>query len=216
MNVVDRLRSRSGLLLSDEKTKTLRRRGLRCSGTKDIVNSNGSVPLHDRLRSRSALLVSNGKAKTRSTMNDYVDAEHIREMILDGTVQMLPATVSMQAEEFLKRRFPLHTKTSTWIIDWDVTPFLSLQWSDATDDEAVAWAAKTSASCSTFGLLLFNSDQPCLLGEFSFMIRHFDELVWAAAGNRLLFGVERGDDERVVFDKGVIEFNGKGELRGSL
>ena len=48
------------------------------------------------------------------------------------------------------------------------------------------------------------------------MIRHFDELVWAAAGNRLLFGVERGDDERVVFDKGVIEFNGKGELRGSL
>ena len=86
MNVVDRLRSRSGLLLSDEKTKTLRRRGLRCSGTKDIVNSNGSVPLHDRLRSRSALLVSNGKAKTRSTMNDYVDAEHIREMIFEASI----------------------------------------------------------------------------------------------------------------------------------
>lgn len=153
---------------------------------------------------------------TRSTMNDYADANQIRQMILDGTVLRLPTTVSAQAEEYLKRRFPLHTKTTTWVIDWDVTPFISLQWSEATDDEAVSWAARTLASRSTFGLLLFSSSQPCLLGEFSFMIRHFDELVWTAAGNRLIFGVERGDDKRVVFDKGVIEFNGKGELRGSL
>jgi hypothetical protein len=149
-------------------------------------------------------------------MDAYVDAEHIRKMLLEGTVQKLSATVSAEAEEYLKHRFPLHAKTTTWVIDWDATPFTSLDWSDATDDEAEAWATGTLAGRSTFGLLIFNSDQPCLLGKFAFMIRHFDELVWAATGNRLLFGVELGNDERVVFNKGVIEFNGKGELRGSL
>ncbi len=153
---------------------------------------------------------------TRSTMNNYVDAEHIRQMILEGTVQTRPASVSAEAKEYLKRHFPLHTKTTTWVIDWEVTPFTSLQWSDATDDEAEAWARKTLAGHSTCGLLFFNSNQPCLIGNFSFMIRHFDELVWAAGGNRLLFGIELGNDERVVFDRGVIEFNGQSELRGSL
>lgn len=137
-------------------------------------------------------------------------------MLLEGTVQKLPASVSAEAEEYLKRRFPLHTKTTTRVIDWDVIPSISLQWSDATDDEAEAWARGTLTGRSMFGLLLYCSDQPCLLGKFSFMIRHLDELVWRAPGNRLLFGVEQGDDERVVFNQGVIEFNGQGELRGSL
>ena len=152
----------------------------------------------------------------RSRMRDYVDAEHIRHMILEGTVERASATVSAKAEDHLKRCFPLNTKTTTWVVDWDAIPSTSIEWSEVPDDAVLGWARKTLAGGCMFGLLLINSDQPCLVGEFDVMIRHLDEMVWAAAGNRLMFGVERDPDGGVKFGAGVIEFNGKDTLRGSI
>lgn len=79
--------------------------------------------------------------------------------------------------------------------------------------------ATINATCAgrrTYGLLMFSSDQPCLIAKLDVIMRRLDELVWRAPGNRLLFGVERDIENCIVFGSGVIEFNGRDELRGAI
>jgi len=159
---------------------------------------------------------SNTDSGMKTTMNDYVDAEHVCQLMVDGKLEKHPATVAAEAEEYLKTSFPLHTRTTTWVVDWDSIPSTLLCWMKVNDEEARAWAGETVAGRCSLGLLHFSADQPCLVGSFDFLIMHLDELVWQAPGNRLLFGVERKDGGGVLFNRGVIEFNGRGELRGSL
>lgn len=148
-------------------------------------------------------------------MTSHADAEHIMRMITSGSVVALPAAVSAEAEQHLIRCFPVHSQVTTSIVRWDEVPSSVLRWSSVNDDDAVRWAASTLAGEHTYGLMFFSSDQPCVLGKFDFMIRHLDELVWRAPGNRLLFGVEVGGDGKIVFSDGIIEFNGRGDLVGS-
>ncbi len=143
-------------------------------------------------------------------MSNYVDAEHIREMLFENKIACLTSADSKAAELHLERCFPLRFATS--IVDWDRVPSTMLKWTDATDDEAVAWATGTLAGQCSWGLLLFRSDEPCLIGPFDVMIRHMDKLVWKAPGCRILFGVERNNLGDIVFTQGIVEFNGKGEL----
>lgn len=140
----------------------------------------------------------------------YVDADHIRAFVEAGSAQILDSLVSAQAEHHLEQSFPLRLFST--IIDWDKVPSTTLNWTQVSDDNAVAWAMTTAAGRSQFGLLLYNPRQPCLIGPIEFMVRHLDELVWGAPGCRVLFGVTRIHSGEVVFGPGVIEFNGKGEL----
>lgn len=149
-------------------------------------------------------------------MNDYVDDELVRQLMADGNIRKLPAMVSAEAEEYLRSNFPLNTKMTTWIVDWNSIPFKFLHWAEANDDETLTWIDEVPGDRSLLGLLYFNSEQPCLVGSLEFLIKHLDELVWKAPGNRLLFGVERKSDGGIVFKPRVIEFNGRGELRGSI
>lgn len=149
-------------------------------------------------------------------MNNYVDDKHIREMIFNGELDLFPAVTSFKAEDHLKKCFVLNNRTTTWIVDWNAVPSTELKWSEVSDDDAIAWAKReTLAGQCAQGLLVYSFNQPCLAGDFNFMIRHLDELTWKAPGNRLLFGVDRGSDREVMFGHGIIEFNGKDELRGS-
>lgn len=149
-------------------------------------------------------------------MNEYVDDELVRQLMAEGNIKKLPAIVSAEAEEYLGSYFPLNSKSTTWIVDWESIPSNHFRWAEATDDETMAWVGKTAAGHCLFGLLYFNSEQPCLLGSLEFLIKHLDELVWKAPGNRLLFGAEQESDGGILIKPGVIEFNGRGELRGSL
>jgi hypothetical protein len=146
-------------------------------------------------------------------MEPYVDADHIRALIKSSRLEILDAAVSAEAERHLELFFPLRSWSS--VIDWDRLPSSTLNWNQVSDEDALAWAMTTIAGRSPLGLVLYHPEQPCLLGEFEFMVRHFDELVWKAPGCRLLLGVERLPNGNIAFGKGVIEFNGKGELFGS-
>ena len=114
----------------------------------------------------------------------------------------------------MNRRFPLRTWAT--IVDWDdLESTTTLAWNQLSDDEAVEWAMTTTAGQCSLGLLLYDGEQPCLVGPLAFMVRHLDELVWGAPGSRILFGVNRDDDGQILFTNGLIEFNGKGELFGN-
>ncbi|MFN9540905.1 MAG: hypothetical protein ACK6A8_16870, partial [Planctomycetota bacterium] len=144
------------------------------------------------------------------TMADYVNAEHIRAFINAGDVEILDSTVSTAAERHLEQSFPLRSYAT--IIDWDKIPSAMLEWNTVSDEEALNWAMTTTIGENTFGLLLYDPYQPCLIGPLDFMLRHLDELVWKAPGCRFLFGVERDEVGRIIFGNGIVEFNGKGEL----
>jgi len=145
-----------------------------------------------------------------------VDAEHIRKMLDANLIECLSAATSKAAKQHLERilHFPLEATTS--IVDWTRTPSKMLDWMAASDDETAVWAATTIAGKCKFGLLLFYSWEPCLIGPFDFMIRNFDTLVWGAAGPRILFGVERDALGNVEFTRGIIEYNGLGELFATI
>lgn len=152
----------------------------------------------------------NTDSGTNTTMNDHVNAEHIRAFLNAGNLEILDSTVSTAAERHLEQSFPLR-RFST-IIDWDKIPSAMLDWNTVADEDAVNWAMTTTIGGNTFGLLLFDPNQPCLIGPLDFMLRHLDELVWKAPGCRILFGVERDESGRVHFGNGIVEFNGKREL----
>lgn len=143
-------------------------------------------------------------------MHEYVDAEHIVTMAEEGKVELLDASVSAEANQHLKAKFPLRSWST--IVAWDRIPSSSLAWVKATNDETVEWVMTTSAANSDFGLLLFSPNQRCVIAPLEFMARHLDELVGHAPGCRVVFAVDRDANGKVVFGRGVIEFNGKGEL----
>jgi len=149
-----------------------------------------------------------------AVMGNYSDAEHIRQFVLDGAVTPFPPGISRLASVHLENLFPLRLATS--IVNWDAIENTSLEWSTATDDEAVNWSASTLAGQCNFGLLLYSPSEPCLVGKFKFMIRHLDELVWKSPGCRLLFGVDVLADEEIRFTSGLIEFDGKSTLYGAI
>jgi len=153
-------------------------------------------------------------SETRTTMNNYVDAEHICKFIDDHKVESLDSTISVEAERHLEQSFPLRNWST--IIDWDKVPSTMLEWNKVSDDEAVEWAMTTMIRQYSFGVLIYDSEQPCLIGSIDFMVRHLDELVWKAPGSRILFGANRDESGRVIFGSGVIEFNGKGELFATM
>lgn len=148
--------------------------------------------------------------ETNTTMDNYVDAEHIRAFINENKVERLDSSISVEAERHLEQSFPLRSWST--IIDWDKVPSATLEWNKVSDEEAVNWAMSTTIGQCEFGLLLYDREQPCLIGPLDFMVRHLDELVWKAAGCRILFGVDRDERRVLTFGKGAIEFNGKGEL----
>lgn len=143
-------------------------------------------------------------------MDNFVDAEHIRSLVEAGNLKLLDSATSKDAERHLERSFPLRNWST--IIDWDKLPSTKLDWNKVSDDEAVAWAMTATVGKCSFGLLLFDPEQPCLIGPIEFMVRNLDELVWKAPGCRILFGVEVNENGKIAFGDGVIEFNGKGEL----
>ena len=147
-------------------------------------------------------------------MDDYVDAKHIRAFIEIGQMESLDSTTSKDAERHLERSFPLRNWST--IIDWDKVPSTTLEWNKVSDDEAVAWAMSTTIGQCSYGLLLYDPEQPCLIGGLETMVRNLDELVWKAPGCRILFGVDRDESGKVVFGRGAIEFNGKGELFATI
>ena len=147
---------------------------------------------------------------TSFMIDHYVDDEHIRSFIESGKVDRLDSTVSTDAERYLEQSFPLRNWAT--IINWDKIPSTTLEWNKVSDDEAVAWAMSTTICRCTYGLLLYDAGQPCLIGTVETMIRNLDALVWKAPGCRILFGVDRDENGRIVFGLGAIEFNGKGEL----
>lgn len=147
-------------------------------------------------------------------MTNYVDAEHIVEFVQSGSLEVLDASVSRQLEIWLERNFPLRDWST--IIDWDRIASTTLQWNQVTDEEAVSWAKATAIGRSTYGVLLYDSDQPCVVGQLDFMIRNLDSLVWKAPGCRILFGAQTNDVGEWEFGNGVIEFNGKGELFATI
>jgi hypothetical protein len=142
----------------------------------------------------------------------FVDDPHIQQFVRAGKVDLLDINIAKAADEFLDRYFPMQPISTTTIIDWKSLPSTMLPWNNVSDDEAYQWAKSTIAGQSTHGLLLFAADQPCIIGEFEFMIKNLDELVWKAPGPRVLYGVYRSDNCTVRFTRGIIEFNGKGEL----
>jgi hypothetical protein len=145
---------------------------------------------------------------------DYVDADNIRELIARGLVIELGVEVSSQAEEYLTQHFPIRPCSS--IVDWDKVPHVRLQWMAASDTEAMTWARSTLAGKCSHGLLLYAVNQRCLIGSIEETIRHLQELVWAAPGPRILFGVNLDTERHVVFTPGIIEFNGIETLLGSV
>src|SRR6056297_3514229 len=69
---------------------------------------------------------SNMDSGTRTTMDEYVNAEHIRAFTDDGSVEILDSTISAEAERHLERSFPLRSWST--IIDWDKLPSTMLEW----------------------------------------------------------------------------------------
>ncbi len=143
-------------------------------------------------------------------MSYHVDSEHIQALIEQGFVKCLSCDVSAEAERYLESMFPL--RVSMTLVSWDRLAHKSLNWMDASDDEAAKWASSTLSGIMPYGLLLYNPSQPCLIGTLDFMIRNLDTLVWKAPGSRILFGVDLDSEGTLQFSRGIIEYNGVDKL----
>jgi hypothetical protein len=143
-------------------------------------------------------------------VQNYVDDDHIRAFLANGKVERLDSQTSFEAKRHLENTVPLRNWST--IIDWNQVPSTVLNWMNTSDDEALVWGRNTIAGQCPLGLLLYASDQPCLVGSLEFMLTHLDELVWKAPGCRILFGVNRDESGRILFGDGLIEFDGKCKL----
>lgn len=144
----------------------------------------------------------------------YAESEHIQEFIRLGKVEMCELPISQAAHRYLKDEFAL--RNSNTIVDWGKVIGAVLRWNSVSDEQIYTWASNSIAGECDHGLLLFAENQPCLVGPFQFMIRNFDELVWKAPGNRILFGVNKDESGKVGFTKGIIEFDGKDNLYATI
>jgi hypothetical protein len=149
---------------------------------------------------------------SRMYTRDYTEADHIQAFIDAGSLTRCSALIASEAESFLKTNFPLSQFTTTKIIEWTQVPSDELNWAAASDDEAAAWAGTTAAGKCSHALVVFSSRLPCLLGTLDFVIRHLDEILWMAPGQRLVYGVKTKEDQSVEFTRGIIEFDDKGKL----
>ena len=142
---------------------------------------------------------------------NFVDDDHIRQVISDGGISTLDQKVSSLAEQHLLTSFPVRNWST--IVDWNKVPSrTTLHWNQASDAETVDWAKSTLAAKNAFVVLLFTAQQPCLYGSIDLMIQKLDELIWKAPGSRLLFGVECTGQGEFVFGPGIIEYDGRGNL----
>ena len=138
--------------------------------------------------------------------------QHIRDLIDKGIVTPLPPAVSHTIEQILVENFPL--KEAGGLIDWDrFANSISCEWMALDDTEAVRWAHLTTAGKHSKAVLFYNSDEPCLLGNFDDVIRNLDSLIWSAPGPRIVIGVDLVTDVPQL-SKDVIEFNGIDKLLG--
>jgi hypothetical protein len=141
-------------------------------------------------------------------------APHIRELIAAGVAAVFPQTVSLAADRIVYEAYPL--KTGGGIIDWAKIPGATVcRWMQTEDADVIAWAKRTTAGQHKSALLLYGDEEPCLIGDFQKMIGNLDALIWAAAGPRLVFGIDFiGDSPGVTSD--IIEFNGVDLLLGQI
>ena len=143
-----------------------------------------------------------------------VDEKHIQELINSGNARTLGEQFSARAEAMLSS---LPLAISGGILDWSQIPNADeLEWKYATDNELVEWAKRTTAGQHQYGLILYNSNEPCIIAPFEFAIRKFDEFVWKAPGPRLLYGVSFCNEDHIEISNDVIEFDGQGVLYGSM
>jgi len=147
---------------------------------------------------------------TKDMTTIYANALHIRELVDSGMLEVLNTSVSKQLEVWLEQYYPLRNWST--IIDWERLNSTVLQWNNASDDETVEWAMGTAIGKFSYGVLMYEAEQPCLLGSLDFMILNLDSLVWKAPGCRILFGALRNESGNIVFGNGAIEFNGNGTL----
>jgi hypothetical protein len=143
----------------------------------------------------------------------YIDRPWVRELIEAGTLSVLPTSVSQEIERVLMTAFP--TKAWGSGIDWAQIPGnVTCNWMELKNEEVLDWAMATTAGTHSRGVMFYNSDEPCLYGDFAEVVGNLDALVAGAPGPRLIFGADRVAEERPIISRDVIEYNGVDKLFG--
>ena len=141
-----------------------------------------------------------------------VDAAHVRDLISTGIV--IPSSQELSAA-LAKRLSGFPLKRTGGIIDWNqILGVMVLDWMLHDDAQTLAWARLTTAGSHKLAVLLYNGDEPCIVGDFADVMRNLDTLIWTAPGARILFGADGEVDTPQVSDD-VIEFNGVDLLFGT-
>lgn len=141
-----------------------------------------------------------------------IKRRHIEVLITRGVIVPVAQAVSKTLAGIVSSEFPL--KLSHGLVDWSrVRHATSLNWMASDDDETVKWARTTTAAAHPQAILLYSADEPCVMGDFEYIIRELDVLIWSAPGPRVLFGAATSEGHpRISHD--LLEFNGIDKLYG--
>ncbi len=125
----------------------------------------------------------------------------------DGKASLLPLQISADFRDYLN--------TLPWVgsgLDWSrLQPFATINISQASVDELLAWTNSTALGGHSHMALCFSPKEPCLLVKREDGIRRLDELFWRSPGIRFCFGVDVGADEPRS-DFGALLQYGAGDL----
>jgi hypothetical protein len=150
-----------------------------------------------------------------SEMSAYTNAEHIVRLIEQGTVNLLPVSISQSFGEYIEslpRSMPPGNR-----IDWSFVPeYLSTDWYATGDEAIVTWAKRCSIGRHTFVAFWYKADEPSLLCEFSYGIANADVLTWRSPGTRYLFGLDANQGEYIPHFHDFLEFGSDSYMRGSI
>src|SRR5262245_31087782 len=105
------------------------------------------------------------------------EANHIRELIAEGKVKLLPIQISRDFGKFLEScplLLPLGAP-----LDWSKMPaHSSIAWYEKSDTELVEWARSLRLGRCSHLAMWYNSDEPCLLSTLEFGVANLDTLTW--------------------------------------
>ncbi|OAI41895.1 hypothetical protein AYO40_06945 [Planctomycetaceae bacterium SCGC AG-212-D15] len=138
----------------------------------------------------------------------FTDAEHVRQMVRDGRVTLLPVEVSVGFGRYIES-LPLLLPLGA-SVDWSRMPaHKSVDWFEKTDQELIEWARTVRIGRFNHVVVWYNEKEPCLLTEFDYGVANMDVFTWGAPGPRYLFGAETRQGEEYSYSfEAFMEFTG--------
>jgi hypothetical protein len=146
---------------------------------------------------------------------NYTNAQHIRELVEERKVSLLPVEVSVAFWRYIDsvpRLLPVGT-----CVDWAKIPLhKSINWYQTSDHDLVEWARTLRIGTIPHVVAWLSPDEPSLLTEFDYGVANMDVFTWGVPDTAYLFGarVEPGGGHYSYGFDAFVEFTGGTLVRG--